>query len=154
MLKFFVFIVITTVSLACCSPINVYQQQRIIPNFEWDKSNVLTYSYINDNAITNKKLFLALRHTNNYPYNNMWVRLIATNGTTNKVDTTINVPLTRNNANQAWAGLSMDDIVEIYCPISTFVGDKGLYTFTLQQVMRVNPLPQVISVGMRIENAP
>jgi gliding motility-associated lipoprotein GldH len=31
--------------------------------------------------------------------------------------------------------------------------EKGTYTFTLEQAMRVNPLPQIMDVGIRIERA-
>lgn len=94
-----------------------------------------------------------IRHTNKYPYSNIWVKFtaISKNDTITK---DINIPLTKNNQNREWANEGMGDIYEFKFPISSFPKDVGDYTFTLENIMRDNPLPEVLHIGLRIDRDP
>lgn len=51
-----------------------------------------------------------------------------------------------------WKGSGMDDIYEQYLELGQGEFFKpGNYTFTLEQVMREDPLKNVLNVGLRIE---
>jgi hypothetical protein len=47
----------------------------------------------------------------------------------------------------------MNDIYEIKYPLKPFGGDVGKYKFKLEQIMRDNPLPEILNVGLRIERS-
>jgi gliding motility-associated lipoprotein GldH len=134
-----------------CKKIDVYEKQVTIPNFEWSKTFVPTFQF--DNAISNNQnfVFAVIRHTNNYPYNNIWVRLTATSPKDSIIVKDINIPLTTNNQNKEWAGVGMDDLFEVRAKLSPFSGEVGNYTFKLENIMRDNPLPEIMNVGLRIE---
>jgi gliding motility-associated lipoprotein GldH len=134
-----------------CKKIDVYEKQVTIPNFEWSKTFVPTFQF--DNAISNNQnfVFAVIRHTNNYPYNNIWVRLTATSPKDSIIVKDINIPLTTNNQNKEWAGVGMDDVFEVRAKLSPFSGEVGNYTFKLENIMRDNPLPEIMNVGLRIE---
>lgn len=55
--------------------------------------------------------------------------------------------------NTQWLGTGMDDIIEQRIPFDSkpFPLKKGMYTFTLQQVMREDPLQNVMAAGIRVE---
>jgi gliding motility-associated lipoprotein GldH len=67
-----------------------------------------------------------------------------------------NIPLTDNN--EQWAGAGMDDIYELRreLKLRTIKLEKNISacTFSLEQVMRDNPLKHVINAGLRIEKTP
>jgi gliding motility-associated lipoprotein GldH len=70
----------------------------------------------------------------------------------------VNVPLaaTQGANNGQWLGRGMGEIWEHKLRI-THEGDtailhkKGRYVFRFEQNMRINPLPEVLQVGLRIE---
>jgi gliding motility-associated lipoprotein GldH len=134
-----------------CKKIDVYEKQVTIPNFEWSKTFVPTFQF--DNGISNNQnfVFAVIRHTNNYPYNNIWVRLTATSPKDSIIVKDVNIPLTTNNQNKEWAGVGMDDVFEVRAKLSPFSGEVGNYTFKLENIMRDNPLPEIMNVGLRIE---
>ena len=55
--------------------------------------------------------------------------------------------------NNGWKGSGMDDIYEHRVRILDLAGfpKPGTYSFTLEQIMRDDPLPHVLNVGVRLE---
>lgn len=91
-----------------------------------------------------------IRHTESYHFNNLWLDI--TSALPGKKPQTQRLNLQLANAN-GWLGTSMDDIIEqrvllFRNPIHLA---KGNYTFSLQQVMREDPLQNVLNAGIRIE---
>jgi gliding motility-associated lipoprotein GldH len=150
-LKKLVYIIIISSLFVACNKINVYEKRVTIPNHTWDKSFVPTFTFNNNAADKTNYLFAIVRHTNNYPYNNIYVKLTIKNAKDSSITKEINIPLTKSNANKEWANKGMDDIYEIKYPLAPFAGDAGKYTFTLENIMRDNPLPEILNIGLRLE---
>jgi gliding motility-associated lipoprotein GldH len=59
---------------------------------------------------------------------------------------------------KGWLGSGMDDIYEHRIPLKAtswaIFKKPGNYTFTLEQIMREDPLNNVLAVGLRIEKKP
>ena len=57
--------------------------------------------------------------------------------------------------NTKWLGTGMDDIIEHRITFNTLPIHlkKGNYTFSLQQIMREDPLQHVLNAGIRVEKA-
>ncbi len=150
-LKNLLYFFVVTIICTACNKINVFEKRVTIPNHKWDKSFIPKFTF--DNTVSNKQnyLFAIVRHSNNYPYNNIYVKLTISNAKDSTITKEINIPLTKNNANKEWANKGMDDIYEIKYPLAPFGGDAGKYTFTLENIMRDNPLPEVLDIGLRLE---
>jgi gliding motility-associated lipoprotein GldH len=99
-------------------------------------------------------VFIVLRHTDAYRYNNLWLNV----GTQapgdktrfNKFELVLGTDAT------GWQGTGMDDIWEVRKLITNGpvrFNKAGNYRFTLAQIMRENPLPNIMSVGIRVEKA-
>jgi gliding motility-associated lipoprotein GldH len=54
-----------------------------------------------------------------------------------------------------WLGSGMGDIFEHRIPIqqNARFDKQGMYHFSFEQNMRLNPLPHIMSVGLRVEKA-
>jgi gliding motility-associated lipoprotein GldH len=82
----------------------------------------------------------------------MWL-YIKTPGDTVATKARINIVLSEPGGK--WLGRGMGEIYEQRMPIS--LGDSvnlskpGAYTVRLEQNMRINPLPEVLHVGLRVE---
>jgi len=82
----------------------------------------------------------------------MWL-YVKTSGDSIPQKARINITLAEQNGK--WLGRGMGEIFEQRMPVS--LGDsinfsrKGTYKITLEQNMRINPLPDVLNVGFRLE---
>jgi gliding motility-associated lipoprotein GldH len=137
--------------LTACKQNELYERMEPVPGGEW-KSNFqpsFTFNISDTTALYN--VYITVRHTNNFPYNNLWVESsLQLPGDTllkQKLDLQLASP-------EGWVGMGMDDIFEArikVTPRPSSFPRNGPVTFTLKQIMRQDPLPGVLQVGMRIE---
>lgn len=135
-----------------CIKINLYEKQVAFPVQEWYYNNNPSFTFSITDTTSLYNVFIVLRHTDAYNYNNIWVRL----GSKAPGDTlqfqNINLPLATD-AN-GWEGVGTDDIYEVrknITPGPVPFKKPGEYTFTISQIMRENPLKHILNVGIRIE---
>ncbi len=96
-----------------------------------------------------------IRHTEAYPYSNIWLWVYTKKpGDSTFKKTRVEIPLA--DAAGKWLGRGMGEIWEQRMPITdegdkSILRKKGVWEIKLEQNMRVNPLPEVLQVGVRIE---
>jgi gliding motility-associated lipoprotein GldH len=145
--SFFIFI--------SCTPIDLYERVATIPKQAWQSSFKPSFTFTISDTTAPYQLFLILRHNNKYNYNNLWVNLYrkSPDGKVSKVP--YELPLATNE--RGWLATGMDDLYEHRIPLTppandTFYFNKpGAYTFTIEQIMREDPLENILNVGLRIE---
>ena len=139
--------------LSSCDTIDLYEKVVPVPKHQWQGSYKPEFTFnIKDTAVPYQVYFI-IRHNNKYRYNNLWVRLHAKS----PVDTaqTFNLELPLANK-EGWLGSGMDDVFEhrvafALDPEKFRFSRSGDYQFTLEQIMRDDPLENVMNVGIRIE---
>lgn len=151
----YTFLFIVLLALTGCMSSPYYQKQYAIPKQAW------TYSYspefnidITDTACYYDLHFI-VRHTEAYPFSNIWLWVyVKQPRDTAFTQTRLELPLAETSGK--WMGLGMGEIWEQRVRM-TESGDasifsrKGRYTIRLQQNMRINPLPDVLNIGLRVE---
>lgn len=92
-----------------------------------------------------------LRHSEKYSFNNLYVNLhIKAPGQDTAVKIQRDLTLATNE--KGWLGSGMDDIYEHRVELAASERLKaGSYTFTIEQIMREDPLENVLNVGLRLE---
>lgn len=156
------FLVLCLQLMACsfllysCHTIDLYERVVPIPKHQWQSSFKPAFSFqVNDTAVP-YQLYLIVRHNNSYRYNNIWVKLTAQGPADTARSFTLDLPLA---TKDGWLGTGMDDVFEhrvafALDPQKFAFARSGNYTFTLQQVMRDDPLENIMNVGIRIEKKP
>ena len=150
---------LTCLLFAGCLPSPYYQKQHALPNNEWHYKNKLPFKFEVTDTNTLYNMYFLIRHTEAYPYSNIWVWIYTKGpGDSTFARTRIEIPLAEPSGK--WLGRGMGEIWEQRMPI-THEGDKsilrkkGTWEIKLEQNMRVNPLPEVLQVGLRVEkNSP
>ena len=150
--KHFAFIIIICLSLVACSHINVYEKTAAIPMQAWYYNNIPLFSFTISDTLASYNIYITLRHTDAYEYNNIWVRL----GTEapGSVLHFQNLDLTLGTDAKGWEGHGTDDIFEVRKNITRGpvpFKKSGTYTFTIAQIIRENPLKHVLNVGVIVE---
>ena len=155
---FLFFLVACTLQWTACSlPSDVFEKNVVIPGQQWESSFQprIDFSIKDADTAFLYNISIVLRHTDAYAFNNIWIRgTIREPGDTTTRSERYDLPLADNE--KGWLGQGMDDIFEQRVQIQhqTKFKKAGNYSFTLQQVMREDPLQHVLNVGVRIEKVP
>lgn len=135
-----------------CMPLNLYEKQEQIPAQKWYYTFIPKFTFHIEDTVTNYRMFVVIRHTDQYPYNNIWIKLGAQYGQDSISYQRLNLQLA--SPEMGWEGRGMGDVFEVRKPITpgaVSFDNAGDYTFSIAQIMRENPLQHILSVGMRIE---
>jgi gliding motility-associated lipoprotein GldH len=135
-----------------CTRTGVFEKNIPIPGQMWESSFQPMIDFdINDTTST-YRVYIVARHTNRYKYNNLWVKAsVKEPGSKDWKSQQYDLLLANND--KGWLGTGMDDIFEhriLIQPETKFV-KPGKYQYTIQQIMRDDPLSQVLNIGLRIE---
>lgn len=144
-------------SLWGCMPAPFYQKQEGIPQNAWNFNFKPTFTIdITDTALAYQAYFI-IRHTQAYPYSNLWLWVHAKiPGDSVERKARVNIVLAEPTGK--WLGRGMGEIYEQRMAIDlrelTSFNKAGTYKISLEQNMRLNPLPEVLNVGFRLEKVP
>jgi gliding motility-associated lipoprotein GldH len=137
-----------------CSHLDVFEKNTPIPAYKWMDSFAPTASFDITDTLARYNIYMVLRHTDYYKYSNIWLNLELKRPGDSAISQKIECTLADDK--NGWEGTGINDIWEVRKLISPFrqFRKKGLYTFTLRQIMRDNPLSGIMSTGIRIEKVP
>jgi gliding motility-associated lipoprotein GldH len=143
-------ILIAAFLFTACNTIDVYEKTTPIPKHEWSSNNLLPFTFIAKDSQAYYNVYFVLRHTETYHFNNLWIDFTA--AFPGRKPQTQRLNLTLANA-KGWMGTAMDDIIEqrVLLFNKPTKLDSGTYTFSIRQVMREDPLENVLNAGIRVE---
>ncbi len=135
-----------------CSPIDVFEKNVTLPKQQWYYDNQPSFTFNITDTISAYTIFIVLRHSDAYKYNNIWLRI----GSVAPGDSIRyqNLDLQLATDAKGWEGIGMDDIFEVrknITPGPVHFKSSGNYSFTVSQIMRENPLQHIFNVGVRVE---
>jgi gliding motility-associated lipoprotein GldH len=138
-----------------CTTIDLYEKYVTIPHHSWQSSFKPTLSFRIEDTSAAYQVFFIIRHSEKYNYNNIYINL-QTRQPGQDSTTSARFDLTLATQDKGWLGSGMDDIYEHRIPLTPsneefYFRKPGEYQFTIEQIMREDPLRQVYNVGLRIE---
>jgi gliding motility-associated lipoprotein GldH len=150
--KYILFIFLSTLIFASCGKIDVFEKTTPIQAQSWSYSDKPSFSFTITDTASLYNVYIVLRHTDAYNYNNIWLNL----GSQAPGDSMRfqNISIDLGSDAKGWEGTGMDDIFEIrknITPGPIPFKKPGNYTFTIGQIMRENPLKHILNVGIRVE---
>jgi len=138
-------------SLSACDKSVLVEENKQIDNYSWSYEDAKSFEVNIPDTNQQYNILVNLRHSFNFEWRNMWVNIqtVFPDGTSfNK-----RVNLLMSEPGGEWHGSCLGDNCDLQVVIqkAAYFPQKGKYTFKISQDMRVNPLPLVKSVGLRIE---
>lgn len=139
---------------AGCARIDLYEKTVAIPGHQWQSSYRPGFSFTITDTASPYQLYVTLRHSNAYNYNNIWVNLYTRQPDGKTAQARYELPLANNQ--QGWLGTGMDDLFDHRIALTPpnqlfYFKQAGTYTFTIQHLMREDPLLHMWNVGLRVE---
>ena len=151
-LKKIIIILLLALTVISCAKIDLFEKQVDMPSQQWFYNNVPSFTFQITDTASLYNLYIVLRHTDAYAYDNIWLRL----GSKAPGDTVHfqNINLSLATDANGWEGTGVNDIFEVrknITPGPVPFKKPGTYTFSISQIMRENPLSHILNVGLRIE---
>lgn len=145
-------ILILTFTLGSCVQTGMFEKTASFRKHEWRSSEKPVIRFNISDTLSNYRLYFVIRHTNAYRYNNIWVKIRSkAPGDSSQTIQQFDLPLAANNK---WTGTGMDDIFEqriLLSQRSLRVKKAGIYEFTIEHIMREDPLAEILNAGLRLE---
>ncbi|MCF2495627.1 gliding motility lipoprotein GldH [Dyadobacter chenhuakuii] len=154
-MKFFWFVSIFTLclTLSGCDENVVYKAHEDIDDGLWYIKNKPTFKVEITDTTATYNLYYLLRNTLQYPYYNMYLTRNFTGPDQKVISNTLEEVYLSNETTGKPYGHGLGDLFDHKIPFlkNHKFQRSGIYTFTLTQSMRQNPLPFVMSVGISVE---
>ena len=146
-------ILLVLVFLGACQTIDLYEQVTTYPDHQWSSKQVSQYQFsiTDSNALYN--MYFVIRHHNAYHYKNIWLQVNTKAAGDSLQKQTININLADDM--NGWLGSGMDDIYDhrVLINAKPIKLPKGNFTISTQQIMREDPLQNILTTGIRVEKA-
>lgn len=145
---------ICMVCICSCGQVDVFEKNTVIPSYKWSPAFAATGTFDITDTLSAYNIYIVLRHTDGFKYNNIWLNV----GLQSPGDTMFSqkVDLSLGKDPDGWEGTGMNDIWEVRKLLNSKPSrfkKSGEYKFNIEQLMRDNPLTDVMSAGLRIEKA-
>ena len=139
--------------LTACDKKVVFEENVKLPENRWEQNNTILLKADIQDTILPHNLYLNVRNAGGYQFSNLFL-FFTTQSPSGKRERDT-VELTLADPSGKWLGDGSGDIYDnrILFKRNFRFPEKGVYQFRLEQAMRVDPLPQIMDAGIRIERA-
>jgi gliding motility-associated lipoprotein GldH len=138
---------------ACSVRTDVFEKNVAIPDHSWSKNFKPEITVNVEDTISRYHIYVVIRHTDAYRFKNLFLNTTIQSPTGETSTHLLDLQLATDE--KGWLGSGMDDIFEQRIRITKVKEPvplhAGTYKFTLQQMMREDPLENVMNAGIRIE---
>ena len=151
--NFFFLLTLLASGFAGCSKIDVFEKNVSFKKHAWPSAEKPAVIFNIEDTSSLYNVYIVFRHADAYNFNNVWIRCTVSGpGDVGRKTQQYELNLATNNG---WNVPGMDDIFEhrVLIQQKTKFNVPGEYQFTFEQVMREDPLENVLNVGLRIERA-
>ena len=148
-----VFGVCFVMSIVACQTMPLSEQNTIHPDHQWSSAKPEKYLFNITDTNSVYKVIFVIRHHNAYHYKNIWVELSHSSAGEQTQTQAFNLNLADDQ--KGWLGTGMDDIYDHRVLINSkpIKLPKGIFTISTQQIMREDPLQNILTTGIRVEKA-
>ena len=137
--------------LSSCDNSRIFEQNREIPATGWAVKNVVKFDVDINNIKTPTNFYINVRNADGFPYSNLFLYIKTKFPNGKMLNDTLNCLLADENGK--WLGHGLGDIYDNQIPFKRNVlfPQTGKYSFEIQHGMRLDSLPLIMDVGLRIE---
>ena len=149
----FILFLLIILFLTSCDPARVYEKNIKIPDGIWHRDNIVRFELLVEDTIRSHNLYVNVRNTSLYPMSNLFLFITTTAPSGHSIRDTVEVILADDKGKWMGSGLGdIWDLQQLYKENVRFA-QRGNYSFEYEQAMRMEKLPFIIDVGLRVEKA-
>jgi gliding motility-associated lipoprotein GldH len=136
-----------------CDRNRVFEKNLRIPDAEWVNTNVPYFNVAINDTSDAQNIYVNIRNSGKYRYSNLYLFVTTKAPNGNILKDTMDIILADNRGK--WLGKGLGDIYfnQILYKKNIRFPYRGIYTFQIEQAMRVDTLHNILDVGLRVEKA-
>lgn len=142
-------LLITSLLLVGCQGDIVYTAFKTLPNTGWESDSSLCYQPVIVDSILNCQMLITIRHTDAYPYQNLWLFVDIQKDSIPVTRDTIECYMANERGEWLGGGLSIHELPLLYNDNYQFAR-IGEYQISITQGMREDTLIGIKEVGVKI----
>lgn len=152
-LKTFIGLILLSLAFLACDETRVFEQNIDIEDKVWNENTIPDFSFRIEDPQKSYNIYYNFRNTRSYPFRNLYVQYTLEDSLGTKISTDLhNIDLFDPITGKPY-GSGLGDIFDhqVLAVENFKFKEPGSYKFKIQQFMRMENLPEILSVGMRIE---
>lgn len=142
-------LVCVLISLVACNQQQVYSEFHSVEQAGWHIDSLVKYTVDISDSTARYELVITLRHTTQYPYQNIWLFVDKSFGNTLLQRDTVEGMMADNYGRWLGKGIMRYTLPLLYDDACWFPC-SGEYTFSIQQGMRTECLQGISDVGLQV----
>jgi gliding motility-associated lipoprotein GldH len=135
-----------------CGKLDAFEKNSTIPGYKWTSNLEPAFSFDITDTSSLYRSSILLRHTHAYAYKNIWIEL-SSQQPGDSVFQKAKFELILQKADGQWIGSGFSDIRDVRYPLFSDLKFRktGTYVIRMKQIMRDDPLENIMSAGICIE---
>lgn len=137
--------------ITACDPHRVFDENVEIPDNKWSSEKTVVLQMNIKDTVNPHNVYINIRNASHYPFSNIFL-FLNTTFPDGKLDRdTLEIMLAGKDGK--WLGEGLGDIWDnrVLFKKNVAFPQVGEYRFEITQAMRLDPLPGIMDVGMRVE---
>ncbi|MEM7550200.1 MAG: gliding motility lipoprotein GldH [Bacteroidota bacterium] len=141
--------------LASCHPNRVFDKNIDVPSTVWEKENIYELEFDISDPSLSYNIYFNLRNSVSYPFQNLYMEFEMENAEGNVINKELkNFELFDPKTGKPYGDGLGDLFDHRFLLLESYQFEKeGTYTIRMEQFMRVDNLPSVVSIGVMVEKA-
>jgi gliding motility-associated lipoprotein GldH len=151
-LFYFLFLLVICIA---CDPNRVYEQNHTIEDNKWYIDSIPNFKFTIQDTTSTYNIYYNVRNAVSYPFYNLYLTYYLLDEQGNLISSRLQDLTLMDAKTGRPLGSGLGDIFDhqiLSIPNYKFKR-KGTYTFRIKQYMRQDPLPDIMSIGIRVEKA-
>lgn len=146
------FLIFLLTALFSCDNNRIFDEYKAIPDHNWNKDNPVVFKFYVEDTVSLHDFYINIRHGGQYQFSNLFLFVTSTLPDGKMARDTVELILADRDGR--WLGKGLGDIWTHNFPFYEKFRFpwKGEYKIAMTQAMRVEVLPSVMDVGLRIES--
>ncbi|MEM0993225.1 MAG: gliding motility lipoprotein GldH [Bacteroidota bacterium] len=138
-------------SCLACQPNYLYQEEKIIANSIWTYDDAVSFTFQIDDTEAQYNLYLDIRHSTQFPFQNLYTMIQTTYPSGRTVDSRISIDMA-NKLGEWYGKCSQEDcLLRVNLQQGAFFKEAGAHQITFEQYTRKDSLAGVNVLGFAVE---
>ncbi|MFC2114403.1 gliding motility lipoprotein GldH [Bacteroidota bacterium] len=144
----------TLLTIVSCSPNRVYEKHiKDFPSYRWDANRCIDFTFDIEDTASMYDIFFAFRHINGWQFKFINIKAIIKSPSDITYENSYSLKVMDNNgeylSNCAGDLCDFEKIIERDFRFT----ETGIYTISFQQTMPIDPLPNIMEVGLIVKRS-
>jgi gliding motility-associated lipoprotein GldH len=156
MYRFFTALAVSVVIASSgCDKKRLFEGYKDFPDRQWIQSESAEFEFLVENKDIDYNIYYSIRNTNAYPFQNLFLQYYLEDSTGNLLSKDLKNIQLFHPVTGVPVGDGMGDIFVLKKPfLENFkFEESGIYRLRIDHFMRMDTLPEIISVGIRVEES-